>query len=119
MLNPTAANLGAKINFIYGPLAAIMTIWAYFRLPEMKVCSRFSHTSIIFSLPPFPTLCLMPDIAASCGYSIPYGVSADAFFQNRSFYDLDVMFEKKVSARNFSKTIVETDADGVATIRKA
>jgi hypothetical protein len=37
MLNSTSWNIGAKANFVYGPLAGIMAIWSYFRLPEMKV----------------------------------------------------------------------------------
>ncbi|RSH95538.1 hypothetical protein EHS25_000630 [Saitozyma podzolica] len=38
--------------------------------------------------------------------------------KNRSFYELDVLFENKVGARHFKKTVVESQADGHATIRR-
>lgn len=38
--------------------------------------------------------------------------------KNRSFYELDVLFEQRVSARHFKKTAVETSAEGVSEIRR-
>lgn len=35
--NPTAWNLRGKIGFLWAPIAALLTLWAFFRLPEMKV----------------------------------------------------------------------------------
>ncbi|KAF4629732.1 hypothetical protein G7Y89_g8410 [Cudoniella acicularis] len=34
LINPTAANLGGKVGFIFGGLTIIAFIWAYFYLPE-------------------------------------------------------------------------------------
>jgi hypothetical protein len=30
------ANLGMKVGFIFGPIATLATIWAYFFIPECK-----------------------------------------------------------------------------------
>jgi SP family general alpha glucoside:H+ symporter-like MFS transporter len=32
-------------------------------------------------------------------------------FKGRSYYELDILFERKVSARKFASTVVERDAD--------
>lgn len=42
--NPTAWNLRGKIGFVWGPICFLCFIWAYFRLPEMKVRSPLSCT---------------------------------------------------------------------------
>lgn len=36
LLNPGAANAGAKIEFLYGGISVFSLIWAYFRMPETK-----------------------------------------------------------------------------------
>jgi len=41
MLNPTQWNLQGKTNFFWAPLATLLAIWAFFRLPEMKVSVRY------------------------------------------------------------------------------
>lgn len=35
--NPTAWNLRGKIGFLWAPICALCWVWAYYRLPEMKV----------------------------------------------------------------------------------
>lgn len=35
-LNPGASNAGAKINFLWGGLTLLNTIWSYYRLPEVR-----------------------------------------------------------------------------------
>ena len=37
MLNPTQWNLQGKTNFVWAPLATLLAVWGFFRLPEMKV----------------------------------------------------------------------------------
>ena len=36
LLNPGAANAGAKIEFLYGGISVFSLIWCIFRLPETK-----------------------------------------------------------------------------------
>jgi MFS transporter, SP family, general alpha glucoside:H+ symporter len=36
LLNPGAANAGAKIEFLYGGISVFSLIWCFFRLPETK-----------------------------------------------------------------------------------
>lgn len=36
LVNPDEANLGGKVGFIFGGLAAIGTVWAWFYIPETK-----------------------------------------------------------------------------------
>lgn len=35
-MNPDEANLGGKVGFIFGGLAALGVVWAYFYIPETK-----------------------------------------------------------------------------------
>ena len=61
-VNPDAWDLKGYTGFVWGGLALLTWIWAYFRLPECK---------------------------------------------GRTFDELDILFAKKVSARNFSKTSID------------
>jgi SP family general alpha glucoside:H+ symporter-like MFS transporter len=88
MLNPTKWNLQGKTNFVWAPLATLCLVWGYFRLPEMKVSCNRLHTC-----------------------------KAHADAQNRTFYELDVLFNQKVSARKFKGAVVETDESGVDSVR--
>jgi MFS transporter, SP family, general alpha glucoside:H+ symporter len=36
LLNPGAANAGAKIEFLWGGLTCFSVVWSYFRLPEVR-----------------------------------------------------------------------------------
>ena len=38
LMNPTELNLRGKTAFVWAGTAAVMTTWAFFRLPEAKVC---------------------------------------------------------------------------------
>jgi SP family general alpha glucoside:H+ symporter-like MFS transporter len=62
LLNPGAANIGAKIEFLYGGISVFSLLWCIFRLPETK---------------------------------------------GRTFEELDILFERKVPARQFSSYIIE------------
>lgn len=62
LLNPGAANAGAKIEFLYGGISIFSLTWCYFRLPETK---------------------------------------------GRTYEELDVMFERKVSARKFRDYVID------------
>lgn len=62
-LNPSAWNWGTNASFFWAGIAAIMTVWSYFRLPEPK---------------------------------------------GRTYAEIDMLFEAKVSARKFKSTKVGT-----------
>lgn len=62
LLNPGAANAGAKIEFLYGGISVFSLTWCIFRLPETK---------------------------------------------GRTYEELDVMFERKVPARQFKTYVIE------------
>jgi MFS transporter, SP family, general alpha glucoside:H+ symporter len=62
LLNPGAANAGAKIEFLYGGISIISLTWCFFRLPETK---------------------------------------------DRTFEELDILFERRVSAREFKKYVID------------
>ncbi len=38
-MNPKAWNLRGYTGFVWGACAWIVFVWAYYRLPETKVCS--------------------------------------------------------------------------------
>lgn len=67
LLNPTAYNLGAKIEFLYGGISVFSLIWCYYRLPETK---------------------------------------------NRTYEELDIMFERKVPARQFKAYVIDDHHEG-------
>ena len=81
--NPTEWNWRGKIGFFWGPICLLCFAWAYFRLPEMKVSLHIRS-----------------------GWD-----RAESGPQGRSYYELDILFERKVSARKFKTTFVEHDAD--------
>ncbi|KAH0832480.1 hypothetical protein AYO21_05163 [Fonsecaea monophora] len=62
LLNPGAANAGAKIEFLYGGISIISLTWCFFRLPETK---------------------------------------------NRTFEELDILFERRVPARQFKGYVID------------
>ncbi|EXJ67273.1 uncharacterized protein A1O5_09286 [Cladophialophora psammophila CBS 110553] len=62
LLNPGAANAGAKIEFLYGGISVISLTWCFFRLPETK---------------------------------------------DRTFEELDILFEKQVPARQFKDYVID------------
>jgi SP family general alpha glucoside:H+ symporter-like MFS transporter len=67
LLNPGAANAGAKIEFLYGGISIMSLTWCFFRLPETK---------------------------------------------GRTFEELDIMFERKVPARQFKNYVIgDIDAE--------
>jgi SP family general alpha glucoside:H+ symporter-like MFS transporter len=41
LINPTELDLKGKTAFFWAATAALTTVWAYFRLPEVKVCILF------------------------------------------------------------------------------
>lgn len=47
LLNPGAANAGAKIEFLYGGISVFSLIWCIFRLPETKG-RTFEELDILF-----------------------------------------------------------------------
>ncbi|KAJ5812311.1 hypothetical protein N7474_008612 [Penicillium riverlandense] len=61
LLNPGAANAGAKIEFLYAGISVFSLTWCYFRLPETK---------------------------------------------SRTYEELDLMFERKVPAREFKSYVI-------------
>lgn len=64
LLNPGAANAGAKIEFLYGGISTFSLIWCYLRLPETK---------------------------------------------GRTYEELDILFERKVPAREFKDYVLDED----------
>ncbi len=72
MINPDQANMRGKLGFFFGGLAALCFIWSYFRVPETKVCLE----------------------------TTPLDDEAD-IGQNRTYEELDIMFEKGVRTRDF------------------
>ena len=62
MINPDQANMQGKLGFFFGGLAAICSVWAYFRIPETK---------------------------------------------GRTFEELDILFDRKVPAREFKHYVIE------------
>lgn len=63
LLNPGAANAGAKTEFLFGGISTICLVWGYFRLPEVRFCSlvpahHFSHTDHFCRLPTVHTMSL-------------------------------------------------------------
>lgn len=44
MVNTNEANLKAKVFFVWGSLCFICLVYAYFLIPETKVC--FLHTTL-------------------------------------------------------------------------
>jgi SP family general alpha glucoside:H+ symporter-like MFS transporter len=70
LLNPGAANAGAKIEFLYGGISVFSLIWCIFRLPETK---------------------------------------------GRTYEELDILFERKVPARQFKTHVIE-DIDDVVPV---
>jgi SP family general alpha glucoside:H+ symporter-like MFS transporter len=42
LLNPGAANAGAKTEFLFGGISTICLVWGYFRLPEVSIDSSAS-----------------------------------------------------------------------------
>ncbi|OCF39724.1 MFS transporter, SP family, general alpha glucoside:H+ symporter [Kwoniella heveanensis CBS 569] len=65
-MNPDAWNWKGRAGFFWGGSAALITLWAYFRLPECK---------------------------------------------GRSYRELDLLFERRVSARQFKTTVVDKEAE--------
>ncbi|WVQ69635.1 uncharacterized protein L199_007855 [Kwoniella botswanensis] len=65
-MNPDAWNWKGKAGFFWGASAALITIWAYFRLPECK---------------------------------------------GRSYRELDILFERGISARRFKETVIDKEAE--------
>jgi MFS transporter, SP family, general alpha glucoside:H+ symporter len=71
-MNPQAWNLKGYTGFIWGGTAALMSIWAYFRLPESK---------------------------------------------DRTYHELDILFAKRVSARRFRATDIDSlDSEDVQEV---
>lgn len=66
MVSATAFNLRGKAAFVWAGTATCCTIWAYFRLPEMK---------------------------------------------GRSYRELDILFERRIPARNFKETVINEEDD--------
>ncbi|TPX11686.1 uncharacterized protein E0L32_007665 [Thyridium curvatum] len=66
LLNPGSANAGAKIEFLWGGLTLLNTIWSYFRLPETD---------------------------------------------NRTYEELDILFDRRVPARQFKKYVIEQEEE--------
>ncbi|KAL1968082.1 hypothetical protein VTN77DRAFT_2212 [Rasamsonia byssochlamydoides] len=73
LLNPGAANAGAKIEFLYGGISVFSLTWCIFRLPETK---------------------------------------------GRTYEELDVMFERKVPARQFKTYVIENLDDEEARLEQ-
>lgn len=48
MINPTEWNLEGKTGFVWAATAGIMATWAYFRLPETKVCTPLFCCEMFF-----------------------------------------------------------------------
>ncbi|KAJ6437469.1 general alpha-glucoside permease [Purpureocillium lavendulum] len=67
LLNPGAAGVGAKIEFLYGGISVCTLTWCFFRMPETK---------------------------------------------GRTYEELDIMFERGVSARKFKSYKIEDSDDG-------
>jgi hypothetical protein len=42
LLNPGAANAGAKTEFLFGGISTVCLVWGYFRLPEVSIDSSAS-----------------------------------------------------------------------------
>lgn len=65
LLNPSQANLKGKAAFLAGGISVLVTIWAYFRVPET---------------------------------------------QGRTYEELDILFQRRIKAKDFKKTIIDADA---------
>ncbi|EEU33692.1 uncharacterized protein NECHADRAFT_56243 [Fusarium vanettenii 77-13-4] len=67
LINPTAANLGGKVGFIFGSLTFVGFVWTYFYLPETggrsleELDELFLNVSKIFAPPP-PQCCARPNL---------------------------------------------------------
>jgi SP family general alpha glucoside:H+ symporter-like MFS transporter len=89
MINPDQAALGGKMGFFFGGLAALSCIWAYFRIPE-TVCA-------ICITSPCPLSPLFPGRQKRFATS-----NTDRTMQkNRTYEELDIMFNRGVRARDF------------------
>lgn len=49
MVNPDEANLKGKVGFVFGGLASLATVWAYFYIPELrgKTFSEIDHLFVM------------------------------------------------------------------------
>ena len=50
LLNPGAANAGAKIEFLWGGISIFSTIWSYCRLPEVYVPLQIYLFQVLMAL---------------------------------------------------------------------
>jgi len=91
MLNPTGANLGGKCGFVWGGTAAFCMVVAFFCLPEMKgYVTRRAIFRCSTRADPDPLL-------------------TSSF--RRSYREIDILFRRRVSARQFHKTAIDISAD--------
>lgn len=97
-LSSTSWNWGPRTAYFWAGTCLLSAIWVFFRLPEPK---GKAAPYVTISLSPFP---MIPIITPALG---------------RTYAELDVLFEHKVSARKFASTQVDPYLHGIGTVKGA